>query len=384
MLAPEPIFESRGTPISITGRLKALSDLGHKVDLVTYPLGNNISFENLTIIRSYKFFWIKEVPIGFSFTKVVLDIFLFFKAIKALKQLKYDLIFSHEEASYFGVVFSNYFKIPHLYDMHSSIPQQLCNYKLVRLTPIMGILNWFEKSTLKSAECVITICEDLERHIRLNAHNTHSLVIENTLDTILFTRPNCTTSEILDRYNLKDKRVFLYAGNLEHYQGLDLIVESAKIVVNQMDNCRFMIVGGKGKKLQKLQKKIDQIGLTENFIFTGQVPIEDMTAYISCADLLLSPRSSGTNTPLKIYSYLKSGKPILATDLLTHTQVLNDDVAILSEPIPEEFSKKMLLLKEHPELLSLKARNAQAMVKAEYSYKKYLDKISQALALATN
>ena len=44
-----------------------------------------------------------------------------------------------------------------------------------------------------------------------------------------------------------------------------------------------------------------------------------MPAFVALADMLLSPRSKGTHTPLKLYSYLRSGKPILATDILAHT-----------------------------------------------------------------
>ena len=47
---------------------------------------------------------------------------------------------------------------------------------------------------------------------------------------------------------------------------------------------------------------------------------------------------TGTNTPLKIYSYLRSGKPIVATNLLTHTQVLTPDIAKLVEPKPGPFA----------------------------------------------
>ncbi len=49
MLAPEPFFQPRGTPISVYFRLKALSDLGHSVDLVTYPRGGDVAFPGLSI-----------------------------------------------------------------------------------------------------------------------------------------------------------------------------------------------------------------------------------------------------------------------------------------------------------------------------------------------
>ena len=52
MLAPEPFFEPRGTPFSEYHRIKALGELGHQVDLVTYPIGADVELPNLRIIRS--------------------------------------------------------------------------------------------------------------------------------------------------------------------------------------------------------------------------------------------------------------------------------------------------------------------------------------------
>ena len=57
-------------------------------------------------------------------------------------------------------------------------------------------------------------------------------------------------------------------------------------------------------------------------IFAGERPASEIPAYLLASDVLVSPRSRGTNTPLKIYQYLRSGKAIVATRLLTHTQVL--------------------------------------------------------------
>ena len=64
--------------------------------------------------------------------------------------------------------------------------------------------------------------------------------------------------------------------------------------------------------------------------------------------MLASPRIRGTNTPLKIYSYLRSGKPIVATNLITHTQVLTPDIALLVEPEAEAFAAGLARLIDDP------------------------------------
>jgi glycosyltransferase involved in cell wall biosynthesis len=51
--------------------------------------------------------------------------------------------------------------------------------------------------------------------------------------------------------------------------------------------------------------------------------------------VLVSPRCRGENTPFKIYTYLASGRPLVATRIPTHTQLLDDTLAWLVEPTPE-------------------------------------------------
>jgi len=80
-------------------------------------------------------------------------------------------------------------------------------------------------------------------------------------------------------------------------------------------------------------------GIEDAAIFAGERPAAEIPAYLLACDVLVSPRSRGTNTPLKIYQYLRSGKPIVATRLLTHTQVLSDQTAILTGASPSEFAE---------------------------------------------
>ena len=86
---------------------------------------------------------------------------------------------------------------------------------------------------------------------------------------------------------------------------------------------------------------------------------------------------------MKLYSYLHSGKALVATDLLTHTQVLNHRVSILAKPSPTAFSQGLLELINHPERRLELGRAGKILVEEEYSYtafRKKLDDLYNGLA----
>jgi glycosyltransferase involved in cell wall biosynthesis len=114
-----------------------------------------------------------------------------------------------------------------------------------------------------------------------------------------------------------------------------------------------------------------------------KVPVEQVNGYLDIAKVLVSPRKSGTNTPLKIYSYLRSGRPIVATNLITHTQVLNPEIAILTQPEPEAFAKGIIDALTNPEMSKMVER-AQQIAEEKYSYREYLAKISNLYSYVRN
>ena len=103
--------------------------------------------------------------------------------------------------------------------------------------------------------------------------------------------------------------------------------------------------------------------------------MEDLASYLAQADILVSPRIQGNNTPMKLYSYLDSGKALLATDLTTHTQVLDTQVAILAEPTPEAFAQGLLDLIHHPERRFMLGQAGKKLVEEKYSYSAFRTKL---------
>jgi glycosyltransferase involved in cell wall biosynthesis len=91
----------------------------------------------------------------------------------------------------------------------------------------------------------------------------------------------------------------------------------------------------------------------------------------------------GTNTPLKIYEQLASGKPLVATRIWSHTQVLNDSVCILVEPEPESIARGLLRALADPEYSHQLARRAQALYERDYARPSYERKIRRLLEIVS-
>ncbi|HEU0022068.1 MAG TPA: glycosyltransferase family 4 protein [Dehalococcoidia bacterium] len=384
MLAPQPFFEPRGTPFSVLGRLKALSALGHEVDLLTYHIGKDVTIPGVVIHRTPNIRFIKAVKIGPSLPKILLDLLLLFKAIQLLRKNSYDLLHTHEEAAFFGIVLSRIFRIPHLYDMHSSLTQQLSNFRYSKFAPLVRFFDWMEHRVINSSNAVITICPALEEHVTQINGQVPQVMIENmdtSADPALILKVDVEALAAAHP-GLEGRRIVLYAGTFEAYQGIDLLVESAGEIVRQCENVMFVMVGGKPAQVEFYQRLVDSKGLGDHFHFTGTRPPEEIPIFIKLAHVLVSPRVEGTNTPLKIYSYLQSGKPIVATDLYTHTQVLNRDVAVLVTPSAAGLAEGILSVLENSRLATEVGNQARKFFEANYSMEKYISKTDQVLRAA--
>ncbi len=379
MIAPEPFFKPRGTPFSVYHRLKALSKMGHQVHLLTYHIGEKIEIEGVKITRIPDIKFIKDVKIGFSWAKIPLWFMLLFYTFKMLLKEKYDCIHTHEDAVFIGVIIRFIFKIPHIYDMHSSLPEQFVNYKVTNSKFFLHLASFMEKIALKNSDGIIAICPSLMKHVKSISPSSYVEVIENVaLVENNFKIDSEKLNKFKKTFNIKNEDFVIgYTGTLEHNQGIDLFLKSLKIVKNKINNIKCLLVGGEDYQIEFYKKMAKSLGVDDIIIFTGRKPVELMPYFMELSDILVSPRIIGQNTPLKIYSYMNSNKPILATRLPTHLQVLNDSTALLVQPDEENFANGILKLASDKKLRETLAKNAKEKYEKYYNYENYLNKIDK-------
>jgi glycosyltransferase involved in cell wall biosynthesis len=177
-----------------------------------------------------------------------------------------------------------------------------------------------------------------------------------------------------------DAPLALYTGTFEAYQGVDLLIDACVHLARHVPTARVLVVGGDPGQVEAARRRAREAGVGEMLAFTGQQPAREIPSYVAACDVLVSPRIRGTNTPLKIYSYLRSGKAIIATKLLTHTQVLSPETARLVSPTPEAFADAMVSLLGDPVARESLARQAREVADRKYSRQVYLQRTAAAYA----
>jgi glycosyltransferase involved in cell wall biosynthesis len=381
MIAPEPFFEPRGTPFSEYHRIRALIELGHTVDLVTYPFGRDVSLPGLRVFRCVRPPMMREIGIGPSWKKLPLDLALFGAACRRAWGGKYDAVHSHEEGGWFGVMIAGVLGLPHLYDMHSSLPQQLTNFAYSRSRIVKAIFGSLERFVIRRSRVVIVICPQLEEVVRRIDSGVPAVLIENAPGS--GETPADGSGLAIRRALQIEPRtpIVLYTGTFEAYQGLELLFASMHEVIAQRPDARLVLAGGRPAQIEEARRQAAAAGVASATVFAGQRPADEIPAFLDAADVLVSPRSLGTNTPLKIYQYLRSGRPIVATRLLTHTQVLTDDVAFLTPATPAGFGAGILAAIGDTERAQAVGARARHLAETKYSYDIYLSRTREACAL---
>lgn len=370
VLAPHPFFQARGTPLAVRTVLEFLSARGHQLDLLTFHEGENVDIPNVRIHRIARPLWIRNIRPGFSMKKVVCDLFMFVKCLRMVRRNRYDLIHAVEESAFIAAAMQRFAGVPYVYDMDSSLAEQLVD-AYPGLQFAFATLRKCEAVAVRHSLGVLTVCAALEDVAHGHAPDKPIGRVEDTTLLPPPEQPHSTNGHgaesLLPAGVDGTSPVAMYVGNLEHYQGIALLLEGFRHALLRVPTAHLVIVGGLRDDIAHYGRRAAQLGISSRVHFLGPRPISALEGLFRRADVLVSPRLKGLNTPMKIYSYLDSGTAVLATRLRTHTQVLDDRTAYLVEPEPEALGDGLAELLTDPVLRERLASQAKAYVQQEFT-----------------
>jgi len=374
LISPQPFFQWRGSPIRVSFNVRALVKLGYQVDLLTLPVGDKMNIPGVRIIRTPNLFNIKNIPIGPSVLKALFDLLLLFKGVPLAFKNNYDVIHCVEDAGIIGMIISFLTGRSRLiFEIHSDpfsykkgLIQNIVLYLYVKI----------ERFVIRHADAIIATGPGLVKQVREMAYNVSVHHIFDIASSLVESEKNKC---LLIKKQLQQKNnelLITFVGSFAIYQGVDLIFESVPMVMQRNPNARFIIIGGSDKEITVRQNRLKQRGVDNAVTFVGKVPPDELPNYLAASDILLSPRMAGVNTPLKLLDYLKAGRAIVATNVLSNTLILNDSTAIIVSPEPKAFAKGICFLLDDEKFRLRLALNGKKLSSNRYSFaefKKRLD-----------
>ncbi|MDQ2931505.1 MAG: glycosyltransferase [Gemmatimonadota bacterium] len=368
LIAPQPFFAQRGTPINVRQMVQVLCEAGHEVHLATYPLGDPIAIPGLTIHRAMRVPGVRAVPIGFSWRKVLLDASLALTVWPLIAGKRFDVVHAVEESVFFALPAARLRRIPVIYDLDSWLSDQLAAGGRVRNGELLRLLRRIERATLRRCRLAITVSASLTDAVRELEPSVPVAQIEDCpLDEALRAPDQARVASLRESYGIGERPAVVYTGNLEFYQGIDLLLDAFVLVARERADAMLVLVGGSQAQIAGVRARATVLGIGERIVLTGQRPAEEMPEWMALGTVLVSPRLHGGNTPLKLYSYMWSAVPIVATELPTHMQVLDASTAVLRAATPEGLARGILDVLADPSRHAPLGVAARARVAASYS-----------------
>ncbi|MDX1764665.1 MAG: glycosyltransferase [bacterium] len=365
IIAPQPFYEDRGTPIAVRQVLETLSADGRRVDLLTYAIGAKVELPGLHTIRVGKFFGIRDVPIGFSFRKLLLDMALTVRLWRLLSRNRYDCIHAVEEAAFPATFLGKRRRIPVIYDMQSSLPEQMSEFRLCRVKGIQTILRACEKWLVKNADAVVCsaglgpLVRSIDPSVRVQEWSFYSEWAHVPREDVQTLRRELGIAETAP--------IVLYCGNFEPYQGVPKFTNALPHVLQEVPDTVFVLVGSNNGS-----KEIRNGG---RLIMMPRQPKEAIPPYLAMADVLVSPRENCSNLPLKIFEYMASGRPIVATDSPCHRTVLHSGLAVLVQPAAEAMAHGIVKILKNPAEAEILGKAAQDYAREKLNHQAFRDAV---------
>ena len=231
------------------------------------------------------------------------------------------------------------------------------------------------KQALKAADKIIVVSNATKNYVlSLGAAPEKIRVLHNGVDVNRFRPLTGVKDEMRKKLGIsKDASVVLTVRRLVYKNGIDTLIESAKVAVKTNPRVFFLVVG-KGPDFEKVKEKIEELGMQENFRLTGFISDEDLPFYYNVADFFVLPSKSGEGLPLVALEAMACGVPVIATNVVGISEVMEEGSGKLVPPNSPASLAEAILEFSHSDLLALK-NDLRKIVEQKYSWDRNVEKL---------
>ncbi len=367
-LVAQPFFRWRGSPIRVAYDVSALAESGYTVDLLTLPLGDPIDIPGVRIHRTGNPLHVRDIPIGPSPAKLFFDILIAVRACRLIRDNTPAVIHGVEECGVIAWWLARRCGARAVYEKHSDPVSHRGN-------PLRNILlrgySAVERFMVRRVDMVIGTGPGLVEQARRMGCRVPCHHVPDIPSSRCEADPENEARIRKEWTGGKDMALVAYVGSFAGYQGIDLLFDAIPKVARQRAGVKFIVIGGSPDQISERRAQLAAAGCENAVVFTGPVAPDTLPSLLAASDILLSPRISGANTPLKLLDYLKAGRAIVATDLAANRQILDTDSAVFVDPTPAGLAAGIMTLLDDPARRRQLGQAGRERIRKVYNYEAF-------------
>lgn len=385
-VAATPFFVDRGGHTHIYEQARALQALGNRFTLVTYHIGRDMPAIDTRRIINIP--WYKKLDAGPSYHKPYVALLLLEKALRVAAEIKPDVVHAHGwDSAWVAWWLWKLRGLPYVFDMQGSFSGEIAEHGYSGKGGFFfNMLSAIERATLKASPVVLTSSTEICRQARerFELSDDHIWPILDGIDTDVFSPERFPPDPSLrQRLGLPDdKQIIVFMGILKSYQGVDDMIEAARILVYERNytDAHFLVIGFPDEDLYA-QKAADQ-GVANYMTFIGKVPYQETGLYLALADVGIAPKISMTEGDGKIYSYMAMGLPVVAYERPASREILGDLGLYATVNDPHDLARALHEALLQPDFLKQRGRENRQKAVDELSWLVVAQRIVEAYEIA--
>ena len=268
--------------------------------------------------------------------------------------------------------------LPHLLGKLVSIPIILeindnpyRGYEHIGQSLKRSIIKGIDRITFKMSDHILPVTSQIGNDLNYKEKISweRMTILPSGTNTDLFKPMN--REVCLEHLKLEIQPLYIgFIGTFFRYQGIDVLIESAPVIIDEIENIRFLIVGD-GPMGADLREKVTAMGLSRWFIFAGQVAYTDVPGYCNAMDVCVAPftHEAGDCSPVKVFDYLACGKPVVMSNVANSVEIFKPSGAMIVVP-PEDKTKladAIIRLLRDQQLRKKMGDKARAFIVSDFS-----------------
>lgn len=372
VIAACPFPYPRGTPIRILRMSEALAARGHDVHVITYHLGQNVEDLPFKIHRIPNIPTYHKLSPGPTYQKIaVLDPLLAVKILSVVLKERFDIIHAHHFEGVLASLPARFLTgTPLVFDVHTLLSSELPHYAMglsaQTLSRIGKIFDhWLPRRASHIVSVTNTIRDRMINEIGISPDKVTT--VYTGLETDHFSPHSSTLPG-------SDSQTLIFTGNLASYQGVDLMLQAFRKVLDQRPQTILKIITD--SPIEPYQDLISELNIHQNLIVEDASYFQ-LPAKLHSAPIALNPRVHCDGLPVKLLNYMATARAIVSFE--GSAEVLSNGVNGLVVPDNDidAFARAILELLGKPDLVKTLGENARKSVQEFFVWEKSIESLEE-------